>query len=118
MNMVRIIDDKGNWQRYEVSEEDSEQPESACTSEIQEDFDPAAELDKIIEDIMTEWYDKDTKPTRKGEYEVDLGNLVSWPFPRIVRAEWGGRSWKDSEGKSIKGIVGWRGLAVDPNELK
>ena len=119
MNMVRIIDDKGNWQRYEAPEEDSEHPELVCTSEIQEDWDPAAELDKIVEEqLLTEWYPVDVKPTRKGEYEVDLGNLVAWPFARVVRAEWSGRSWKYSEGKSIKGIVGWRGLAVDPNELK
>lgn len=119
MNMVRIVDDQGNWERYEVPEEGAEQLESACTSETQEDWDPAAELDKIVEEqLITEWYPIDVKPARKGEYEVDLGNLVAWPFPRIVRADWSGRSWKDSEGKSVKGIVSWRGLAVDPNELK
>jgi hypothetical protein len=105
----------------EDQEDEDEEDELPTIQELEEDsieWDPAAELDKITEDMMTEWYDKDTKPTRKGEYEVDLGSLVAWPFPRIVRAEWSGRSWKDSEGKSIKGIVGWRGLAVDPNELK
>jgi hypothetical protein len=64
--------------------------------------------------MMTEWYPVDVNPVRNGQYEVDLGKLVAWPFARIARAEWSGRKWKDSEGKSIKGIVAWRGLAVDP----
>jgi len=68
--------------------------------------------------MMTEWYPVDTKPVRKGEYKVDLGKDIAWPFARIVRAEWSGRTWKDSEGKSIKGVVAWRGLAVDPTEIK
>jgi hypothetical protein len=63
---------------------------------------------------MTDWYPVDINPVRKGEYEVDLGADIAWPFARIARAEWSGRKWKDSEGKSIKGIVAWRGLAVDP----
>lgn len=85
--------------------------------EVAEDWDPAAELDKIVEEqLMTEWYPVDTSPARKGEYEVDLGQLVAWPFARIVRAEWTGKTWKDSEGKKVK-IQTWRGLAIDPNVL-
>jgi hypothetical protein len=106
-----------------VSREDQEDEDELPTiqelEEDSEDWDPAVELDKIVEEqLMTEWYPVNVKPVRTGEYEVDLGNLVAWPFARVVRAEWSGRSWKDSEGKSIKGIVGWRGLAVDPDELK
>jgi hypothetical protein len=83
---------------------------------IDTDWDPVAELDKIIAPVqVTDWYDKDIKPVRKGEYEVNLGALVAWPFARIVCAEWTGRTWKDSEGKSVKGIVAWRGLKFDPN---
>jgi hypothetical protein len=93
-----------------VSREDDDEPESACTSEW-------PEVEETPDLPVTQWYPVDVKPTRKGEYEVDLGNLVAWPFARIVRAEWSGRSWKDSEGKSIKGIVGWRGLAEDPDKL-
>ena len=94
----------------EDQEEDNDEPESACTSEW-------PEVEETPDLPVTQWYPVDVKPTRKGEYEVDLGNLVAWPFARIVRAEWSGRSWKDSEGKSIKGIVGWRGLAEDPDKL-
>jgi len=103
-----------------VSREDQDEEELPTNQELEEDskeWDPAAELDKITEDMMTEWYDKDINPTRKGTYEVDLGKLVTWPFPRIVRAEWTGRRWKDIEGNTVKDIEGWRGLTEDPNKL-
>jgi hypothetical protein len=66
---------------------------------------------------VTDWYPVDIKPVRKGEYDVDLGKDIAWPFARIVRAEWSGRVWKDDNGKSIKDIVAWRGLAEDPAKL-
>jgi hypothetical protein len=86
-------------------EDDEEAHETGTDDPI--DF-PAPDLP------ITDWYPIDINPVRKGEYEVDLGADVAWPFARIARAEWSGRKWKDSEGKSIKGIVAWRGLAVDP----
>ena len=89
-------------------------PESACNSET---WDPAEELEKI-ELPMTDWYPADTKPVRKGEYEVDLGKDIAWPFSRIIRAEWSGRTWKNEEGASLKSVVAWRGLAIDPVEMK
>jgi hypothetical protein len=87
-------------------EEESEWPESACTSELD-----------MPELPTTEWYPADIKPVRKGEYDVDLGPSVVWPFTRIIRASWSGRTWKGEDDKSVKGIVAWRGLAVDPMEL-
>jgi len=77
-----------------------------------------AELDQLGEDMMTDWYPVDIKPVRQGEYEIDLGKDIAWPFARIVRAEWSGRTWKNAEGQSIKDVVAWRGLAVDPVEIK
>jgi len=65
----------------------------------------------------TDWYPVDVKPVYKGHYEIDLGAAVAWPFSRIVKAEWSGRTWKDEEGKTIKGVTQWRGLAFDPNEV-
>jgi len=102
--------------REDTDEDEDDEPESACTSE---DWDPAEELDKIIEEhLVTDWYPVDVKPVHKGTYEVDLGKAVAWPFARVVRAEWSGRTWKDDEGKTIKGIESWRGLAEDPNAIK
>jgi len=88
-------------------------PESACTSET---WDPAEELDKISEAMMTEWYPVDVKPVRKGTYECEL-LVATWPWPAVNRYEWTGRSWKDSEGNKVKGIKQWRGLNVDPDAI-
>jgi hypothetical protein len=92
----------------EDSDDDEEAHETGTDNPI--DF-PAPDLP------ITDWYPIDVKPVHKGEYDVDLGKGIAWPFARIVRAEWTGRSWKDSEGKAVKGIEAWRGLAEDPNKL-
>ncbi len=115
MNMVRIIDDQGNWQRYEVPDEDSELPESVCTSEIEEEFNPAKELDDIWADAKTDWYPKDIKPVLKGQYECEFA-IATWPWPSIRMCKWTGRSWKDGTGDKVKGDFKWRGLKFDPNE--
>lgn len=81
--------------------------------EDDEDFDPAKELDKIWEDAKTEWFDKNVRPTIKGEYEICLD--APWPLGGPGMAEWTGRSWKQ-DGKKIK-ITQWRGLKFDPNEV-
>ena len=96
--------------RDEMEEDEDDEPESACDSEH-------TEVEELPDLPVTDWYPVDTKPVHKGEYEVDLGKAIAWPFARIVRAEWTGRKWKDSEGKSIKGIEAWRGLAEDPDKL-
>ena len=97
-----------------VSRDDIDEEES---EEDSKEWDPAAELDKIVEEqLMTEWYPKNIKPAHTGEYEVDLGNLVAWPFSRFVRAEWTGKKWQDDDGEKVK-IEAWRGLAINPNDV-
>jgi hypothetical protein len=96
--------------RDEMEEDEDDESESSCDSEW-----PAVE--EVPDLPITDWYPVDIKPVHKGEYEVDLGKLVAWPFARIVRADWTGRTWKDSEGNTIKGIEAWRGLAEDPAKL-
>ena len=113
MDMVRVIDDEGKWERYIVPDEDEYVHETGTDNPI--DF-PKMSEPKMPEPLLTDWYPKDVKPVRKGEYEVDLGKLVAWPFSRIVRAEWTGRGWKNDDGEKVK-IESWRGLAGDPNEM-
>ena len=96
--------------RDEMDEDDNDELESACDSEW-------PEVEEVPDLPVTDWYSVDVKPVHKGEYEVDLGKAIAWPFARIIRAEWSGRTWKDSEGKSIKGVEAWRGLAEDPSKL-
>lgn len=129
----------GDEEVYEpVSIEDRE-------SEDSEEWDPAEELDKIVEEHsddflqeaadalnetfadelstsdktpeeimygLTDWFDRDTKPTRKGEYEVLID--APWPNGGLGRAEWSGRTWK-KDGEKVK-IHQWRGLAREPYE--
>ena len=127
MDMVRLIDDNGNWERYELPDED-EVLDPACVSETTEDWDPVEELEKIVDKFKeefgeseeysdkdkTEWFKIDIKPEHKGEYECEFES-TTWPFPIERMCKWTGRSWKE-DGKKAKGIVKWRGLKFDPNE--
>jgi hypothetical protein len=105
---------------YEPSDEDDEDISVLDNKEIQaqeaiDTWDPAAELDKIAEDMMTEWYSVDIKPIHKGEYECEFES-ASWPFPIERMCEWTGRSWKE-HGKKAVGIKRWRGLKFNPSEI-
>jgi DNA-directed RNA polymerase subunit RPC12/RpoP len=102
-------------------DEDDEEDELPTIQELEEDseeWDPVAELDKISEDMMTDWYPVDTKPVRKGEYEVRNTHTPVWPFPATFKATWTGRTWKDSDGAKVENIIEWRGLNFDPTEVK
>jgi hypothetical protein len=121
MDMVRVIDDNGKWERYILPDEDESKEYLEEAAEVlNETFaDELASSDKDPLEVVyeyTEWYPKDVKPVRNGEYEVDLGKLVAWPFSRIVRAEWTGKKWQSEDGGKVK-IEAWRGLAGDPNEM-
>jgi hypothetical protein len=99
-------------------DEDDELPTIQELEEDLQNWDPIAELDKIVEEhLVTEWYPVDVKPVRKGEYEVRTTVAPAWPFPATFRAEWTGRTWKDSEGEKVTGIIDWRGLKHDPSVL-
>jgi hypothetical protein len=101
---------QGEERNEDDDEEDDEEDAHKTGTDDPIDF-PAPDLP------ITDWYPVDINPVRKGEYDVDLGKGIAWPFMRVVRAEWSGRTWKDSEGKTIKGIEAWRGLAEDPDKL-
>lgn len=95
---------------------DAEERDEGRYSE--EEWDPAAELEKIEvpavefkEDQKSVWFANDVTPLRKGEYEIMEKN-TEWPFP--MRAEWTGRIWKQ-DGKKVN-IKQWRGLNYDPTK--
>jgi hypothetical protein len=87
------------------------------STEITEE-DLKAEFEAICESMMTEWYDVSINPVRKGEYEVKNTHTPVWPFPATFRATWSGRTWKDSDGDKVPNIIAWRGLAMEPVEIK
>jgi hypothetical protein len=110
------------YQGEERDEDSEEDDDEDALEELKAEYEQLMAVEQEIiaampEVPMTDWYPVDVKPVHKGQYDVDLGKEIAWPFSRIVRAEWTGRTWKDSEGKSIKGIESWRGLAEDPAQL-
>ena len=94
---------------------DEEVYESVSFEDREEEFDPAAELEKVTVPVFnfTPWFEADVNPAYKGEYEVSVD--AKWPMSGIIRAEWTGRTWEDEDGKKVK-IKGWRGLAENPGE--
>lgn len=75
-----------------------------------EEWDPAAELDKIIPPYtVTGWFDREVKPVHKGQYEVLID--APWPNGGPGMAEWTGRTWKQ-DGKKVA-IHQWRGITED-----
>lgn len=104
---------------YEPSDEEDEDipvldGEEMQAQEAIDNWDPAAELDKIWEDAKTEWFDVSVKPERKGQYECEFES-ASWPFPIERMCEWTGRTWKENGEKAV-GVKKWRGLKFDPTE--
>lgn len=121
----------GDEEVYEsVSQEDREDEES-------DDWDPAAELEKIevpeevsewpmvldgeetqaqeaIDNYKTDWFDSKVKPVHKGEYECEF-EIATWPWPSTRMCEWTGRTWKEATGDKVKGDFKWRGMK-EPNE--
>ncbi len=95
----------GDEEVYEPVDQDEEEEDI-------EEWNPATELDKIWEDQKTDWFDKDVKPTIKGEYEVLID--APWPEGGPSMAEWTGKGWKKDD-KKVK-IHQWRGLNFDPSE--
>lgn len=114
MIMVRLIDDNGNFERYDPSAHETgtdnpvDFPDSVCTSE---EWDPVAELDKIVFELpeTTDWFSADIKPVHVGLYEIMINAVGTWPFPNTAYYTWTGKGWKDVDGKKAK-IYQWRGL--------
>ncbi len=119
MDMVRIKDDEGNWERYEPKQPGDDYLEEAADA-INETFaEELATTDKDPLEIMygyTEWFPADIKPVRKGTYECEFES-TTWPWPIVRMCEWTGRTWKDNGEKAV-GIKCWRGLASEPYESK
>ena len=101
---------------------DEEVYEPVSIEDREEEFNPADELEKIEvpevldwspiadEPKLTDWFDKDVKPTIKGTYEAVID--APWPLSGMRMVEWTGRSWKE-DGNKIA-IIKWRGLAENP----
>jgi len=102
----------GGEEVYEgVSRDDINEEE---LEEDSKEWDAEEELNKIVQEhLLTDWFDKDIKPTIKGNYEAVID--AEWPLSGMRMIEWTGRNWKE-DGKKIA-IKQWRGLKFDPKEV-
>jgi hypothetical protein len=98
MDMVRVTDDAGNWERYEVPD---------CDEAHETGTDDPVDFPEVK---LTEWFPKTIKPVRVGQYETRTTVKPAWPFPAEQMLEWTGKKWKDHEGNIIKEVIEWRGL--------
>jgi hypothetical protein len=120
MDMVRVIDDAGNWERYVVPDDSVDFPTTACDSET---WDPVAELDKVLKEFekdfgeiewadeqKTPWYPVKTNPVHLGVYECQFKKTPAWPWPAVEPLTWTGKKWINADGNTVKGVKQWRGL--------
>lgn len=108
----------GEEEVYEGVERDDFDEEYIPTAPIHvTNTDNPIDFPPMPEPPMTDWYTVDINPVRKGTYEVRTTTTPVWPFPATFKAEWTGRTWKDSDGEKVKGIINWRGLSIDPSVL-
>jgi hypothetical protein len=85
---------------------------------IPADWDPVAELDKILKDFEQHgtfdapWTPAETAPAEKGIYECQLDKLPTWPWPNEAVLTWTGKVWKDENNKTVKPHA-WRVLIAE-----
>ena len=101
-------------------------PNELGLPEVDESWDPAAELDKIrvpvlegeemwaSEAIDRPWTDVSEKPGVKGTYECKFA-VGAWPIGDVRNARWTGRSWKEN-GKKAPEILSWRERSWYPTD--
>ena len=136
MDMVRVTDDEGNWERYVVPEEDQQNDKIKDLAFV---LNPLGELERTLKDferefgtsdnteeslreeldnIWLEWDDEDKtawypikiKPVHPGDYECQFKKLPTWPWPAVQTVTWTGKAWLNEDGDAVKGIKEWRGL--------
>jgi hypothetical protein len=99
--MVKVIDDRGNWERYDPTQDEN--------LEINLNQGLPSEDDKP-ELETTAWYPGSVDPVHLGHYETQVAPPLAWPFPSEAMLEWTGKKWLDIDGKVVKRIAQWRGL--------
>jgi hypothetical protein len=100
--MVRVIDDQGNWERYDPTQEDENLEIDLNQGLPSEDNEPDWET--------TDWYPGSVDPVHVGHYETQVAPPLAWPFPTEAMLEWTGKKWLDIDGKVVKRVAQWRGL--------
>jgi hypothetical protein len=87
-----------------------------CQPATPANWDPVAELDKILDDFdhlvadEAPWTPVKTRPTEPGVYECQFKKLPAWPWPPTEELTWNGKHWVNDDGVIVKGIKEWRVL--------
>jgi hypothetical protein len=100
--MVRIIDDQGNWKRYDPTQEDENLEIDLNQGLPSEDDEPVLET--------TDWYPGSVDPVHVGHYETQVAPPKAWPFPSEAMLQWTGKKWLDIDGNPVERVAQWRGL--------
>jgi hypothetical protein len=88
--------------------------EKYCLPATPEDWDPVAELDKILKNFEehgtfdTPWTPVKTKPTKSGVYECQFKKAPAWPWPPVEQLHWDGNAWLNDDGDRVTGVKEWR----------
>lgn len=105
MDMVRVTDDAGNWERYELPEEDEENLEIDLNQGL------PSEVDKEwTDEDKTEWLPVKVNPVHLGRYECQFKKQPAWPWPPTEELTWTGKNWINDDGDVVKKVKEWRGL--------
>jgi hypothetical protein len=100
--MVRVIDDQGNWERYDPTQED-ENLEIDLNQGL-----PSEDDESVLE--TTDWYPGSVDPVHVGHYETQVAPPLAWPFPSEAMLQWTGTKWLDIDGNPVERVAQWRGL--------
>jgi hypothetical protein len=107
--MVKVIDDRGNWERYDPTADNAPDLYVADVGE-KPTIKDLAPVDDEPELETTDWYPGSVDPVHVGHYETQRAPPLAWPFPSEAMLEWTGKKWLDIDGKVVKQIAQWRGL--------
>ncbi len=85
-----------------------------CQPAVPADWDPVAELDKILTDFEQHgtfdapWTPVKTKPALPGVYECQFRKAPAWPWPPVEQLTWDGKAWLNDDGDKVTGVKEWR----------
>jgi hypothetical protein len=108
--MVKIIDDQGNFERYDPTQESNlaiTNVDENLVIDLNQGL-PSEDDEPELE--TTDWYPGSVNPVHVGHYETQVAPPRSWPFPSEAMMEWTGKKWLDTDGKVVKQVAQWRGL--------
>jgi hypothetical protein len=104
-----------DWIEYDPDTEEGQANRMKyCQPATPEDWDPVAELDKILKNFEEHgtfdapWTPIKTKPTEPGVYECQFKKAPAWPWPPVEQLTWDGKAWLNDDGDRVTGVKEWR----------